>query len=280
MRLVRGMFHEARIEAETKRVILLTDAQPNVGATSPGSFMELAGDLEQDGVGLTIIGTGIGLNPDVLEAMVNLTGGNGFSISTAGLVPEFLDDNWPWMVCPIAYNLIVQVEPAVGFNLGQGYGFPGDDGELRTATVFLSRRRGALLLRLDGGPFEQLGANLSLSYRTPEGGSLNQTLNLSLPGGAMLDHAGRYFEQYSVQKTTALALLVHGMHRAADLYMEERETSLQLMSSAAERFASDAEALIAQNPADRIDLERELKLAQDMLHLMQAGARQGTLYGP
>jgi Ca-activated chloride channel family protein len=280
MSLVRGMFAEAEIDAEQKRVILLTDAQPNVGATSPGSFMEQVGDLERDGIGLTVIGTGIGLNPDVMEAMINLTGGNGFSISTAGQIPEFMDDNWPWMVCPTAYDLVVRPNPANGFTLGQGYGFPGASGELRAATMFLSRRRGALLLRLDGGPFEQLAADLELGYHTPEGDPINQMLNLSLPGGAHLDDAGRYFEQYSPQKTTALALLVDGMHQAAELYRDQREESLHLMGTTVERFASDIEALVALMPEDRIDLERELNLAEDMLKLMREGARQGTLYGP
>ena len=184
------------------------------------------------------------------------------------------------MVCPIAYDLAVDASPAGGFTVSRGYGFPGDTGELRTATVFLSRRKGALLLRLDGGPFELLGADLTLSYRTPDGDSRNESLSLSVPGGAILDGAGRYFEQYSVQKTTSLALLVAGMHQAADLYMDQREESLRVMTSTAEQFASDAAALIVQNPQDRNDLERELKLAQDMLQLMQEGARQGTLYGP
>ncbi|MCK4305210.1 MAG: VWA domain-containing protein [Candidatus Eisenbacteria sp.] len=279
MNVVRGMFAEAEIQAEQKRVILLTDAQPNVGATTAGSFMEQAGDLERAGIGLTIIGTGIGLNPDVMTAMVNLTGGNGFSISSAGRVPQFMDDNWPWMVCPIAYDLEVDANPTGGLTVGKGYGFPGDNGQLRTASVFLSKRRGALLLRLDGGQFEQLGADLLLSYRTPVGEVLSQTLTLQLPGGASLDEAERYFESYSVQKTTALALLVDGMRQAAEIYMHEREESLRLMAATVEQFASDLTALSAQNPADGIELERELAFAEQMLQLMEAGARQGTLYG-
>ncbi|MCK4413142.1 MAG: VWA domain-containing protein [Candidatus Eisenbacteria sp.] len=279
LRLVISMFDDAEIEADQKRVILLTDAQPNVGATSPGTFMELAGELEQDGIGLTIIGTGIGLNPDVMQAMVNLSGGNGFSISTAGQVPAFMDDNWPWMICPIAYDLTVVAQPVGGFTLGQGYGFPADQGELRAATVFLSRRRGALLLRFDGGPFEQLAADLRLRYRTPAGEPIERALNLQLPGGAHLDDDGRYFDQYSAQKTTALALLVAGMHEAADIYAEHYNESLSVMAATIVRFGSDLDALTDQNPEDRIVLERELLMAETMLLRMQERAPQGTLYG-
>ena len=94
-----------------------------------------------------------------------------------------------------------------------------------------------------------------------------------------MDEAGRYFEAYSVQKTAALALLVDGMRQAAEIYMHEREGSLRLMAATVERYASDLTALSTLNPADGIELGRELSFAEQMLQLMEAGARQGTLYG-
>jgi hypothetical protein len=39
------MFAEAGLDTDRKRIFLVTDAQPNVGATGPGSFRELAGGL-------------------------------------------------------------------------------------------------------------------------------------------------------------------------------------------------------------------------------------------
>ena len=57
------------------------------------------------------------------------------------------------------------------------------------------------------------------------------------------------------------------------------QPSLRLMAATVERFASDLTALKALNPADGLELERELSFAAEMMQLMEAGARQGTLYG-
>ncbi len=280
LRLARDMFAETEPDVRERRIILITDANPNVGASSPGSFMEIAGSLATDGIGLTVIGTGIGLDPTVMHAMVNLRGGNGFSIAEAGSVSPFMEANWPWMVSPIAYDLSVDVAPTGGFAVGQGYGFPGEEAELNVASVFLSENRGALMLKLDGGAFDGLGASLSLAYTDPDGSQRNETLELALPGDAEPDDAGRYFTQYSAQKCAALSLLVDGMHDAASSYQENREEALAEMAQAVERYRSDSRALMDQNQGDQTELTRELELAEQLLQLMREGAEQGTLYGP
>jgi len=277
--LTRTMFQQAEMDVEQKRVLLITDAQPNVGATSPSSFMELAQDLAQEGIGLTVIGSGLGLNPDIFSAMVNLEGGNAFSITDAEQVPEFIDQNWPMLLCPLAYELSVEITPPARYTVGQEYGFPGEETRLQVASVFLSRRRGALLVRLDGGLFEELTAELGLSYRTVDGEQVNETLSLDLPPGASPDEEGRYFSHVSTQISTALALMITGAHDAAEIYQENHEASVELMSTVVSQFRSDVQALSGSSPGDLEDLRRELDFVVDMLALMESHARQGTLYG-
>ena len=279
LQLAHRMFRVANPEGLVRRVLLLTDAQPNVGATQPGSFLEIAQQLADDDIGLTVIGTGVGLNPEVMDALVDLEGGNGFSVSSAEKVSAFMDDNWPWLVSPVAYNLELRVQPIAGFEVGQGYGFPGEGG-LVAQTVFFSRRRGALLVRLDGGPFDTLSAQLELSYETVEGEETEEVLNLDLAEGSVPDEDGRFFEQYGSQKATALALLVDGMHLAAALYAEEREQSLNVITATVERFRRDIEALVARDRVDEFELQGELAVAENLRELMLMDAPQGTLYGP
>jgi len=279
LRLAGDMFRELRHRGAERRVLLLTDAQPNTGATTPGAFLELATDLSTRGIGLTVVGVGMGLNPGVMEAMLSLKGGNGFGIATAEAVPEFMEENWPWCVCPIASDLSVDVTPAPGFTVDRGYGFPGEDTELRAASVFLSRKRGALAVRLAGATPNDLGATVNLSYRDRQGNERGQTLVLDLPDGAEPDEHGRTFTQYGTGKMTALALLTDALHEAAELYLAEREESLAIMARAVERFAVDVDALRGENPADVPALETELAFAEAMQALMIEGARQGDLYG-
>ncbi len=273
------MMNELDNETTLKRVILLTDAQPNTGATSPGTFMDIAHGLAQSDIGLTLIGCGIGVNPEVMSAMINLRGANGFSLNSVEEVNRFMADNWPYFTYPLAYDLQIAATPGNVFTVDNGYGFPGGSGELHSATIFASNRRGALMIELTGGQFDLLSANLALSYTTPRGDPVEQTIDLQIPAGAELDDAGRYFTQYSVQKTTALALLTDNLHQAAEVYKADSEQAVSLVSNAVTQFESDIDALISQNPADETALRRELQMANDLLILMQEGAPQNSLYG-
>ena len=66
---------------------------------------------------------------------------------------------------------------------------------------------------------------------------------------------------------------VEAMHDAAEVYSDNQDAAVTVVSAALERFKSDAEAL--HDPA----LTPESELATDLLQLMQAGAEQGDLYG-
>ena len=112
-------------------------------------------------------------------------------------------------------------------------------------------------------------------YITREGETVSDTLNSAYDGEA-LDARGQYFEQTSVARSVALALLVSNMREAARLYSENREAAVTRLSAATARFEEDTNALAA---LDREDLTVEIKLAKDLLALMQEGAPQGTLYG-
>ena len=76
------------------------------------------------------------------------------------------------------------------------------------ATVFLSKRRGALLLQLapESAPIAAGdGVTLSLKYQDRDGEKINASLSVSHDGGA-LDARGHYMPEESVAKTVALAL--------------------------------------------------------------------------
>jgi len=266
-------------ETEEVRVILFTDMQPNVGATEASEFEEIAADGANQGVGLTVMGVGVGLRQELMNAITHLRGGNAFSLFNDEDAVELMDDDWPFLVSPIAYDLVVDVTTSAGFGLAETYGFPSGDDEVSASmdvsTVFLSRRKGALLLRVgpDSGT-ELTGVSFSgsLSYRTPEGGLVEEDVDAAY-GGEPLDERGQYFEQPSVGKTIALAILVSSMKDAAEVYATDRELAVQTMTGALARISADALSL------DDEALAAEVDLANDLLQLMEQGAEQGDLYG-
>lgn len=270
---------EARARGEEVRVVLFTDTQPNVGATAPSAFEQLVAEGADAGVGMTVLGLGLGIGAEVLQSMAHLRGGNAFSLISDADVASFMADEYPWFVSPIAFDLSVGLAPAAGLTIDTPYGFPagfGDDPTLRAASVFLSKRRGALLVSLAGTDLALAGltADLELSWVTPGGFEKSTALRVTR-GGAAVDERGHWYQQASVQRTTALALLVEGMHQAAEQYPFSASEAEETMATAQARFEADVGAA-----AGAEDLVTEVELGRAMLALIRARAPQGTLYGP
>jgi Ca-activated chloride channel homolog len=254
-----------------KRLLLFTDVQPNVGATGTSEFENLVREGASSGVGLTVFGVGVGLGPETFTAMSKVRGGNAFTLFGSNEVNKVVAEDWPYLASPIAYDLTLSLTPSVGLEVAEGYGFPTDNKEakLTTSTVFLSKRRGALLVRLATPVITTFNVSGSLSYKLPTGKTITDTLDASYSNESL--EKGRYFAQPSVGKTVALAILVSSMKQASDLYAGNQEQAVTLMDKVAKRFAEDADK-------DET-LTLEVQLANRLLELMKAGAPQGTLYG-
>lgn len=270
---------EAAADGKQVRVMLFTDIQPNVGATTATEFEQIVEGGAADGIGLTVFGVGVGMGQELFTAMSHLRGGNAFSLFDNEDVGELMDDDWPWLVSPIAYNLSLDLTPSDGFTGSDAYGFPaGEEGEgpsLEAATVFLSRRKGALLVSFApqaGEALTDLQVSGTLEYDTPEGEQVTQDVDVSL-AGAVVDENGQYFEQESVHASVALALLVSGMQEAAKKYATDEAAAIESLQTTINRYSSDIESM------DDASMTTELELANKLLTLMQQGAEQGDLYG-
>ncbi|MEZ4404093.1 MAG: VWA domain-containing protein [Kofleriaceae bacterium] len=265
----------ARAAGGNVRVVLFTDTQPNVGATTPTQFDRLVTDGAAAGVGLTVVALGLGIGPEVLQSIANQRGGNAFSMGTPAEVEQFLADEDPWFAAPIASALRVGVTTGAGVTIDAPYGFPvgfAEDPTFKVESVFLSRRKGALLVSLAGDDLTDLAAELVLGYRDAAGVDHAATIPLAR-GGAPVDERGQWFGQEATARTTALALVTTAMHDAAAAYEVDRDLAISILAPAVARFEADAAALAAD------DLPVEVDLAQDLLRLMELGAPQGTLYG-
>lgn len=281
--LVRAyeLARQAKGTADEVRVMLFTDAQPNVGATGGGEFESLVAQGAADGVGITVFGVGLGLGAELVNRMSHLRGANAFSLMNADEVGLFMQDNWPWMATPIAHDLKLVATPSPSLSLSRAYGFPtGEAGatsiaSLDVASVFLSKRKGALLLSLaPASQQEMAGAavDIELSYVDRSGEAVTSTLSTSYEGQA-LDERGAFMPQASVDKTVALALLVQAMHDAAKDYDPDPAAAIATLETALARFAADAAAI------GDAGIDAEAAFWPALLDLMKAGAPQGDFYG-
>jgi hypothetical protein len=144
---------------------------------------------------------------------------------------------------------------------------------MKAESVFLSKRKGALLVSLVGDDLAGLTAALDLTYVDAGGTQHAQTIPLAR-GDAALDARGQWFAQEATARTTALALITTAMHDACAAYALDHGAAIAILGPAVDRFAADADGLGAA------DLPVEVDLAQDLLRLFELGAPQGTLYGP
>ena len=218
----------------------------------------------------------MGLRAELIQVMSDMHGGNAFSLMDVADVEPFMTDNWPWLVSPIAYDLNVAARMPAGLRIVETYGFPNSGNEsgvdFEVATVFLSKNRGALLLKLQGETLQNLSVNLGLSYYGLDNDFHESSVNVSYTGNE-LNSGGYYMPQAGITKAVALTLLVTEMKRSVTLYQNDREQAITMLSNALNRFS--AYAVLLGDDA----ISQEANFWNRLLTLMQSGAPQGNFYG-
>ncbi|MFM7378721.1 MAG: vWA domain-containing protein [Erythrobacter sp.] len=140
------------------RLMLFTDENPNVGDTSAEGFMGQAIDGSRKGVDMTTIGVGAHFDAELATEISSVRGGNLFFLPTAGSGKDLFAREFRNMVSPVAYDLVLSIDPAEGMKVGAVYGVPGElieDAGAGTVTVtiasaFLSSNGGGIFATLEG----------------------------------------------------------------------------------------------------------------------------------
>ncbi|HLT37399.1 MAG TPA: VWA domain-containing protein, partial [Enhygromyxa sp.] len=250
------------------RLMLFTDAQPNIGATDPSSFVGQARAGAAQGVGISAFGVGLDLGAALAREVSETRGGNSFYLADAEAIATVFDHEFEYIVTPVAYSLHFEVRPALGFSFVDAYGTPDADAsgevEVSIATVFLSRRGGAMAVLLDGDLSEvQPGESVvsfALDYQSLDGEPGGATLEAEWLGGdfpigesGLADSSGS--AKLAVLLDEFLAL------EAAAAYCEgalARAEAIRRIDEAAARL-EQAAALLDDAP-----LREELKLMQKL----------------
>jgi Ca-activated chloride channel family protein len=139
-------------EERSDRVLLLTDALPNVGRTGEGAFLTMARDYADLGIGLSTFGVGYNFGQELVLELSRIRGGNYFFLEDAARIEEIFTVDFDYLVTPLAYDLHMELQPSAGFVTKDVYGIESWDAEqmiqLDVSTLFLSRNHGAVLLEL------------------------------------------------------------------------------------------------------------------------------------
>lgn len=172
----------------TRRVVLFTDALPNVGATDGHHFRQQVEAAATEGIGLTVFGVGLDQDFELATYMANTHGGNYRNLTNSDEMREvFTSIDFDYLMHPLAYDLQLELEASDDVSIIDAFGIPGRDERyhliMDSKTLFLSRNRGAILLQLTPRCWQgaELGS-LLLSYRTPAGDEREHRVDLSYNG--------------------------------------------------------------------------------------------------
>jgi Ca-activated chloride channel family protein len=219
MRRAYGLLKANHSDARSDRLIVFTDAiLDRLQERRAEGFIGAMEEYAEDGIGATLFGIGTDFGQEIAYDISQVRGGNYFFLSDYDRIVSVFDEEFDYLVTPIAYDVSLDVSVPFEFDVVDVYGIPveGDalphELELAIPTLFLSTRQGggAILIRVRPGALVDFGAEntiatISLSYTTREGGpATHPAVTGILPVGVGADVTDSYFESNGAQRAVLL----------------------------------------------------------------------------
>lgn len=114
------------------RIVFLTDAMPNLGATSDKAFLERITDNARRRLHATVIGIGVDFNTGLVEKITKARGANYYSVHSPREFAKRMDEEFDYMVTPLVFDLELAFQ-SPGFRIERVYGSP--EAELATGRL-------------------------------------------------------------------------------------------------------------------------------------------------
>jgi Ca-activated chloride channel family protein len=264
-------------EGVSKRLMLFTDAMPNVGRTDSAGFRTLTQRYADQGIGMSAFGVGVNFGQELVYHISKLRGGNFFFLETPEKIAKVFEQEFDYLVTPLVYDLKVRIETPQGLKLKAVYGLPtwkpgSRDAELEIPTVFLSSNRGAIVLRYerDGdGPLALAGGSLiatgSLSYTDVDGSDHSQ--QTVLRSSSSLQPGTQFYTHEGMRMAVALTNIFFGLRDACLLVTQGKKDSALDVIKQAKAVASLENLYLT----DR-ELSKEIRLLDRLAENIRSGA--------
>lgn len=235
MREAEAMVEQYADESDREtRIVYVTDAMPNSGATSTELLGGQLSDHADRGIYSTFIGVGIDFNANLVDQITGIRGANYHNVQSAQQFQNRMDDGFRYMVSPLVFDLSLELD-AAGYQIEQVHGTPSDaaaDGDIfHVETLFPSQteggrtKGGVILVELARKSAEtDRSVELTASYENRAGERSETTEQVKFE-----EHRAEYFENDGIRKAVALARYAELSHNWlayewADLTNEEFET--------------------------------------------------------
>ena len=263
------LYRQAELDETENRLMLFTDANPNIGNTSTGSFLNLARTYGYSGIGLSIFGVGLDLGSKLASEVSKTRGGNSFYLGDEESIAQILDDEFDYIVSPIGYDFEVNVQLTPEVALSEIYGSTHDAGmdgfSFGASTLFLSKRNGGLGVTLQGVelPIEQLDpkfVSIDLRYKTLDLEPHEELIYVQRNNMDLYENEFVHADSLGVFKMAHLIYEYEALKAAAEFceHTRSEEEAIRVVELAKERIGTAAEQLNDDNLAEEQFLMEQL----------------------
>lgn len=97
-------------EEYQNRIIVITDAMPNLGATSSSGLWSLINKNAQNKVYTSFIGVGVDFNTELTEKISDVKGANYYSVHNSKEFKKILVEEFDYMVTPLIFDLDLSLQ--------------------------------------------------------------------------------------------------------------------------------------------------------------------------
>lgn len=188
--LVRNLTDGQRKHPRSNRLIIISDAMPNIGQLNEGGLGDRLRRAADNRTYTTFIGVGLDSNSDLIKSLTEIRGSNAYFVHSEKQFKKRLNDEFKFMVSPLAFDVTLTVSGADA-PIAEVYGTGGGTSTetlISIPTLFpspTSKRGGKgslILVRFQGNP-GQLTLRASYTKRDGTSGSTirNYTFSGSIP---------------------------------------------------------------------------------------------------
>ena len=172
------------------RIILITDAMPNIGSTSTEDIPPHIKNDADKGIYITFIGVGVDFNTKVIEEISDVKGANYYSVHNSKEFKERMGEQFEFMVTPLVFDLNLNLK-SDDYNIEMVYGSDSSNAQkenlMKVNTLFPSKssekgevKGGIVLVKLKEKTEKKIGkVELEVSYKDRNGKAYrnSQTVN-------------------------------------------------------------------------------------------------------
>lgn len=97
-------------EEYENRIIVITDAMPNLGETSKDGLTKYVKDNAKNGIYTSFVGVGVDFNTEVIECLSDVKGANYYSVHSSEEFKKIMGKEFDYMVTPLVFDLELKLD--------------------------------------------------------------------------------------------------------------------------------------------------------------------------